>query len=119
MSVVLSELLLSLSMVGETGLLLMYHWRRGAGREPLRLQFSLSLSPGEADTGGPHTLEWAAYVARDHDTDDVYSNGWVGIVFHMCAMHPPFWLGLRRRWRRSPPLWAAMMEVSRQAPDRS
>ena len=52
MSVVVSELLLSLSTVAETGLLLMYHWRRGAGRDPLRLQLSLSLSPGEADTGG-------------------------------------------------------------------
>ena len=52
MSVVVSELFLTVRRAEEAGDLLMYHWRRGAGRDPLRLQFSLRKSPGEADTGG-------------------------------------------------------------------
>ena len=51
-SVVPSELLCSLSAVGETGVLLMYHCRRATGRHPWRLQLRLSLSPGEAEAGG-------------------------------------------------------------------
>ena len=47
-----SELLYSLSAVGETGVLLMYHCRRATGRHPWRLQLRLSLSPGEAEAGG-------------------------------------------------------------------
>ena len=52
MSVVVSELFLTVRRAEEAGDLLMYHWRRGTGKEPLRLQFILRKSPGEADTGG-------------------------------------------------------------------
>ena len=51
-SMVVSELFLTVRKVEEAGVLLMYHWSLGTGRDPLRLQLSLRKSPGEADTGG-------------------------------------------------------------------
>ena len=52
MSMVVSELFLTVMMAEEAGDLLMYHCRRGIGKEPLMLQFSLRKSPGEAVKGG-------------------------------------------------------------------
>ena len=52
MSVVVSELFLTVRKVEEAGVLLIYHCSLGTGRDPLRVQLSLRKSPGEADTGG-------------------------------------------------------------------
>ena len=52
MSVVVSELLLTVLTTEETGDLLMYHWSLGAGRERVMVQLSERISPGEAVRGG-------------------------------------------------------------------